>query len=141
MEKLLLACIILDHNMVMGYFHTFQVTNTSCQTDLVNLTISKQKFNYRQNIEGSELTECHSFLCENTLADDDTPLFVEQSTITAERGGLLVNKITENPHNSNELQKGLYYINTENSLSETSQNNSYTMTAGNRNQPNINEIT
>lgn len=86
------------------------------------------KFNNRKPIDFSELSECHSFFLENTFTDDDTPLFVEHSTITAETGGLLVNKDTDNPVTSEELERAKFFLFTENKLSETDDKTSYCQT-------------
>jgi len=86
------------------------------------------KFNYRQTIHDHELSECHSFFLENTLAEDDRPVYVEGSTITAERGGLLIDKETENPVQSDELQSAKFLLYTENFVSETDKNDTYCKT-------------
>lgn len=40
----------------------------------------------------SELSECVSFFVENTLADDDTPIYVDTISQTIESGGVLLDK-------------------------------------------------
>lgn len=115
-------------NMVMGHLHTFQVTDTSCQTDLENLTQSDVYFNKRRPIEQSDLTECHSFFQDNTLAEEDSPVYVERSTLTAESGGLSVNKYIDNPVCSSELDTAKFCVFTENRISETINNSAFSQT-------------
>ena len=92
----------------------------SCQTALQGLINSHVKFIYRQTIHDHELSECHSFFLENTLADDDTPVYVERSTIP--------DKETENPVQSDELQSAKFLLYTEDFVSETDKNDTYCQT-------------
>lgn len=60
---------------------------------------------------------CHSFILENTLADDQTKVFVDSDTQILESGGLVKSPVVQTDVTSFIKDSNVF---TENSLSETS---------------------
>jgi len=76
-----------------------QVSNKVVQTDTSFLLKGRDAplFNLKFN-EDTVLSTCDSFIVENTLADDDTPVYVDRDVQTLESGGLVSSVTVQTEH-------------------------------------------
>ncbi|CAG2242439.1 unnamed protein product [Mytilus edulis] len=72
------------------------VNHVHCQTDISSLIhVDKPIFNKCFQDELSLVSTCHSFILENTLADDLTPIYIETDSQTFESGGFVTQSQTQ----------------------------------------------